>query len=126
MYSVLQAPLCFGSHLLGTTENHTFGYFSFFSEEQHTGETSSFFSFLSSFIPSLFSRLITEVKNFKGFENPVATLETKLVFLLGASMFLQMVQAFFKVRQTIKNITQRSAQKLDSSEWVGGIVWASP
>lgn len=31
-----------------------------------------------------------------------------------------MVQAFFKARQINKNITQISAQKLDSSEWWGG------
>lgn len=73
-----------------------------------------------SFIPSLSSRLITIVKNFKDFVYPVTTLETKLVFLLEANMLLHVAQAFFKARQIIKNITQTSAQKLDSSKWWGG------
>ena len=38
---------------------------------------------------------------------------------------LNMFQAMFKIKQFVKNITQRSAPPWDSSEWQGvGMVWA--
>ena len=78
------------------------------------GETPSF-TFPSS------SRLITVVfENFENFEYPW-NVETNMVLLLGTSMFLNVVQVLFRVKQLFKRITQRSAPKLQSYQGQG--VW---
>ena len=46
-----------------------------------------------------------------------------MVLLLGTSMFLNMVPVLFRVKQLFKNITQKSAPRLENYEWQS--VWDS-
>ena len=115
LYSALPLSPYFGSYLAETVNNYTLYLFS--SESQSMGETPSF-TFPSS------SRLITVVfENFENFEY-LWNVETNMVLLLGTSLFLNVVQALFRVKQLFKrSAPKRSAPKLQSYEWQG--VWGS-
>ena len=114
LYAALPLSLYFESYLVETINNYTLYLFS--SESQSMGETpSSTFPFSSSLVTVVF-------ENFENFEYPW-NVETNLVVLLGTSMFLNVVQVLFRVKQLFKRITQRSAPRLKSYEWQG--VWGS-
>ena len=105
LYAALPLSLYFESYLVETINNYTLYLFS--SESQSMGETpSSTFPFSSSLVTVVF-------ENFENFEYPW-NVETNLVVLLGTSMFLNVVQVLFRVKQLFKRITQRSAPKLQS------------
>ena len=77
----------------------------------------------SSHIFPFSTRLITIVfENFENFEY-LWDVETSMVLLLGASMFLNVVQVLLTVKQLFRNISHRSAPRLDNYEWQG--VWGS-
>ncbi|KAM9591498.1 uncharacterized protein ACIBXB_006299 [Morphnus guianensis] len=110
------SPLYCGSHLWETINNYTI-YLSSLENQSMGG-----IPLLPS--PFSFSPVTMVFENFEKFEYSwdVET-STVLALLLGISMFLNVVQLLFKVKQLLKKITQRSAPRLDNYEWQG--VWGS-
>jgi len=74
-------------------------------------------TFPHSFTPPLSFRLV--VTAFENFEYPWDAQASMLLLFCLLNVF----QVLFRVKQLVKNITQRSAPRLDSYEWLG--VWNS-
>lgn len=113
-HSVLSSPLSLGSHLVGTTNDYTFGLFSLWKP---TGNRNIFLQF-----PISSSRIITAVSMyFKDFEYPLYSLETSLVLLLGTSTLLKMSQILLRVKivtvvtpTTVRSTVAQRRKKRDS------------
>ena len=68
----------------------------------------------------LFTAVFEKLRNFK---YPWNVDIYMVIFVLGASVFLHVVQVLFRVKQLFKSITRKSTPRLENYEWLG--VWDS-
>lgn len=121
--SALQLSLCFGSHTIDTASKCTLWFASSGSlAMEEVGENTFKLSLSLPFTFPSFCRAQDLVTiTLENSEYPW-DVQTRMLLLQHV---LNMFQAMFKIKQFVKNITQRSAPPWDSSEWQGvGMVWA--
>ena len=78
------------------------------------------YDMMQSSVLGLFTNVFEKFRNFK---YPWNVDINMVISLLGASAFLHVVQALFRVKQLFKSITWRSTPRLENYEWLG--VWSS-